>query len=712
MTDSLRLFLIEDNDENALLIRKSLERAAHQVTRCRNAADALIVLGQSIFDLVILDQELPDMNGLDLLETLAREGITVPVLMVTGRGDEKLAARVLRAGALDYVVKDSALVYLVELPKRVVESVTRYRLERSNDLLVQALESARDGIMITDLQGTIQKVNQALINMTGYTRQELVGQTPRLLASRVHSREVFANMWRTILGRHSWQGELTNRRKDGSLFQTSITISPILDQHRRLTHFVGIERDITEHKQLERQLLQAQKMQSVGTLAGGVAHEFNNLLAGINGYASLGLREANLSPTLREFLQQVVALSERAAQLTRQLLAFARKPALTRMRTVIPDLLQSTADLVRRTLHQDVVLEMETQTADGTPLLVEADANQLQQALVNLALNARDAIRERVTRQIRPTETAGGGGSATGGWRTTGGAARGGWRATREEGKADKEKADASVPASRPAPLPPLPTPADTGIAFRVRHVVLAVDRPGFPQNVPPGDYVVVEVEDHGAGMTAEVLNQSLDPFFTTKDVGQGTGLGLPMVFGIVQGHQGCLTIDSAPAKGTSIALYLPRLVDGPETAEGGALYPSAEVLEPENVPSRAIVVIDDEEAVLDVVRRFLQIAGHEVFCVTSCQDALDLIGAGNAVDLVILDLMMPREDAATSFQRLRQRRADVPILLCTGLPQAEPAPELLRCPGVGLIRKPFRMTELWYVVKQMLMPSPQGEGD
>src|SRR5207302_1503424 len=136
-------------------------------------------------------------------------------------------------------------------------------------------------------------------------------------------------LWRTILGRDSWQGELTNRRKDGSHFQASLTISPIVDPHGRMTHFVGIYRDVTEHKKLERQLLQAQKMQSVGTLAGGVAHEFNNLLAGINGYASLGLREPDVSPTLHEFLQHVVDPSERAASLTRQLLAFARKPALT-----------------------------------------------------------------------------------------------------------------------------------------------------------------------------------------------------------------------------------------------------------------------------------------------------------------------------------------------------------------------------------------------
>jgi two-component system cell cycle sensor histidine kinase/response regulator CckA len=649
MTDALRLFLIEDDDDVALLIRKHLERAGHHVTRCRTAADALIVLGHTSFDLVLLDHKLPDTSGFDLLTTLAREGIAVPVLMVTGVGDEQLATRVLRAGALDYVVKDNALTFLGELPKRVSESVTRHRLEQMNRLLVQALESARDGIMITDLQGTILKVNQALEQLTGYSRQEMLGQTPRLFKSNVHGPEVYAQLWCTILARGSWQGELTNRRKDGTRYQASMTISPIVDSQGRLTHFVGIQRDVSEHKRLERQLLQAQKMQSVGTLAGGVAHEFNNLLAGISGYAALGLREPDVSPTTREFLQHIVDLSERAAVLTRQLLAFARKPALQRQRTSMAELVHNTAALVRRTLHLEV--EVEVAASGGVPLVVEADANQLQQALVNLALNARDAVLAR-----RPDEV----------------------------GSAGEE-----------SPVPP-------PIRFRVSRLVLEQTRTGFPQHVPAGDYVVLEVEDCGCGMSGEVLNQALDPFFTTKEVGRGTGLGLPMVFGIVQGHQGYLTIDSTPGKGTRIGLYLPRPVS-PDAAARPRAPHHPEVLEPESTPGHAILVIDDEEAVLDVVCRFLQIAGHQVICANSGHEALELLGNGRPVDLIILDLMMPREDAAVTFARLRQRRPEVPVLLCTGLPQADPAPALLREGACGLIRKPFRMNELWYAVNRAL---------
>ncbi len=300
-------------------------------------------------------------------------------------------------------------------------------------------------------------------------------------------------------------------------------------------------------------------------------------------------------------------------------------------------------------------------------MIVEADANQLQQALVNLALNARDALRTQ--------------------------------------------------PANRPRQVPGYDThpaanaagsPLAQPIVFHLRPAVLASEQAGFPQQVPPGDYVVVEVEDHGSGMTADVLTQALDPFFTTKEVGQGTGLGLPMVFGIVQGHQGYLTIDSAPQRGTRVSLYLPRALPSAESASAPSHFGEVEIVEPETTPSCSILVIDDEEAVLDVVRRFLQIAGHEVVCVSSGQEALEHLGGGQHCDLIILDLMMPREDAVALFQRLRQRRPGVPVLLCTGLPHAEPAPELLRSGAAGLIRKPFRMNELWYAVKQALV-TPNG---
>ena len=655
MREPLRLFLVEDDDDVALVLRRHLERAAYHVTRCRLAADALIVLAQNSFDLVLLDQRLPDMEGLELLHRLNREGIAAPVLMITGRDEADLATRALQAGALDYLVKDPGLTFLSELPKRVAESVRRHRLEQSNRLLVQALGSARDGVLITDLAGTIIEVNRALEDQSGYGRDELLGQTPRLFKSGVHPPETYRKLWQTVLSRQSWEGELTNRRKDGRLRPMSVTVSPIVDNQGRLTHFVGIQRDLSETKRLEQQLIQMQKMQSVGTLAGGIAHEFNNLMAGINGYASLGLREPDVPADVSEFLTHIVDLSERAARLTRQLLAFARKPALTRQRTSLPELLRGTAELVTRTLRQEVTLDLPP-IGEGDTLVVEADGNQLQQALINLALNGRDAILDRLAAADRIS-----------------GVGRVSTRASQ--------------------------------LIFRLRRRQLAASQPAFPEAVPPGDYLVTEVQDDGAGMTAEILRQSLDPFFTTKEVGQGTGLGLPTVYGIVQAHHGYLTIDSEPGRGTTICVYLPRGAEQEVPADAGppAFGGDDGVVEPETTPGRTILVLDDEEAVADVVRRFLEIAGHRVHCEMTSQAGMDRVGETGCIDLVILDLMMPSEDPRITFEALRRRCPGVPVLLCTGLAETPLVDQLLLQPDTALLRKPFRMHELWYAVKQLL---------
>jgi two-component system cell cycle sensor histidine kinase/response regulator CckA len=497
MSDGLHLLLVEDDDDIALLIRKALEGAGHQVTRCRTAADALRHLKERPFDLALLDHYLPDMAGTDLLQALAREQIATPTLMVTAFGDVELATRVLQAGAQDYVVKDPALAFLSELPKRVSEAVTRHQLQEFNRLLVAALESAGDGVLISDPAGTILHVNAALEHISGYRRQELIGKHPRMFRVETEPPGLYDSMLQAIRSQRPHRAELLLRRKDGTPVEVAVSVSPIIDGGNRPSHFIGILRDISERKHLERQLIQAHKIQSVGTLASGVAHEFNNLLAGISGYASLGLEEPDVPEALQEFLENIVQLSERAANLTRQLLAFARKPLLARRPMPMDDLLRATADFVMQTLRTPVTLEIEAQPAGAPAPLVDADFGQLQQALVNLALNARDAQGEKAT------------------------------------------------------------------MTFRLRSARLEVQQPAFPEGVPPGDWLVLEVADPGAGMSPEVLNQALDPFFTTKEVGRGTGLGLPVVFGIVRGHQGFLTINSAPGKGTCVSLYLPRVTEG-----------------------------------------------------------------------------------------------------------------------------------------------------
>src|SRR5262249_28664780 len=301
--------------------------------------------------------------------------------------------------------------------------------------------------------------------------------------------------------------------------------------------------------------------------------------------------------------------------------------------TDLTKLLETTRDLVRCSLNIEVVIEAETPGSDEAWMAL-ADANQLQQVLVNLSLNALDAM--------------------------------------------------------------PKPQPAPVG--YRLCHRLFIGELPALPQNIPPGDYLVVEVRDRGRGMTPEVMSQALDPFFTTKDIGQGTGLGLPVAFGIMSGHQGFLTITSEAGQGTSIGLYFPRL----RRSAPDPVASNVTVLEPEVSPQRHILVVDDEQAVRDVICRFLGIAGHDVVGAANGQAALRCL-QDHPVDLVVLDWLIPNEEGRTNFNLIRQARPGIPILLCTGLVHAEQAAEMLGEGAVDLLRKPFRMNQLWHAVNNSL---------
>jgi CheY-like chemotaxis protein len=179
------------------------------------------------------------------------------------------------------------------------------------------------------------------------------------------------------------------------------------------------------------------------------------------------------------------------------------------------------------------------------------------------------------------------------------------------------------------------------------------------------------------------------------------------MVFGIVRGHQGYLTIESAPGRGTCVGMYLPRLQSPPASAPRPPIFEAGQVVEPEPAPGRTILVVDDEEAILDVMCGFLEIEGHDVLRATGGEDALEHVQRRPDIDLVILDLMMPREDGAATLERIRRIRPRLPILLCTGLPTASALPDLLARGAAGLLRKPFKMNELWYAVRQVLAEAP-----
>ncbi|HMK24332.1 MAG TPA: PAS domain S-box protein, partial [Terriglobales bacterium] len=338
--------------------------------------------------------------------------------------------------------------------------------EISLPTLYSAVEQCADLIVITDDTGRIEYVNPAFEKLTGYNRQEVLGQTPRVLKSGEQGPDVYRDLWTTILAGKTYRNVMINRKKSGESFIVEKTITPVRDASGRIAHFISNDRDISEHRRLEATVFQAQKMDAIGLLAGGVAHDFNNLLMVISSYAELMQDSISPGHRLHRNVQEILSAARRASDLTRQLLAFGRKQAQTLQVLDLNGILRDVSKMLTRVVGEDVALVIDLQTDLGK---VKLDPVQVEQVVMNLAANARDAMPE--------------GGKLT----------------------------------------------------ITTRNVELDEDYVHIRTIVPSGRYVMLEVSDSGAGIESEHLPHIFEPFYSTKEQGKGTGLGLATVYGIVK---------------------------------------------------------------------------------------------------------------------------------------------------------------------------------
>ena len=265
----------------------------------------------------------------------------------------------------------------------------RQLAEESHARLATAVEQAAESIVITDTQGTILYVNPAFEQITGYTRAEALGQNPRILKSGKHDAEFYRQMWVALAQGETWHGHIINRRKNGALFEEDVTLSPVRDVAGKVVNYVAVKRDVTHELQLQAQYLQSQKMEAFGQLAGGVAHDFNNMLAVIMMQADLLKTDDNLTPAQSEIARDIGVAAERAANLTRQLLLFSRKQTVMLRDLDLNESVNNTAKMLRRTLGEDIQLQFKFVMQS---LFIHADAGMMDQVLMNLAVNARDAM--------------------------------------------------------------------------------------------------------------------------------------------------------------------------------------------------------------------------------------------------------------------------------------------------------------------------------
>ena len=261
----------------------------------------------------------------------------------------------------------------------------RKQAEAERARLVTAIEQSTEAVVITNPTGEMEYVNPAFTRITGYNREDALGQNLRILKSDKQDPEFYQELWNTVIGGHPWQGELINKRKDGTLYTEQMSIAAVKDLHGEVTHFIATKQDVTERKNLEAQLQQAAKMEAVGRLAGGVAHDFNNLLTIINGYSEILLERLGSDQRSSNYLEEISKAGERAAALTRQLLAFSRRQVLAPQLVDLNSVILNLEKMLKRLIGEDVKLR----TSLGK---VKADPGQIEQVIMNLAVNARDAM--------------------------------------------------------------------------------------------------------------------------------------------------------------------------------------------------------------------------------------------------------------------------------------------------------------------------------
>jgi PAS domain S-box-containing protein len=511
-----------------------------------------------------------------------------------------------------------------------LQDVSAYkRAEGDLRKLFQAIEQSPASVVITDVEGRIEYVNPKFTETTGYTYPEVNGKNPRFLKSGTVSPGEYEKLWETIVAGRVWRGELQNKRKNGDLFWELVAIAPVRDLRGKITHYVAVKEDISERKATEERLRQSQKMETIGQLTGGLAHDFNNLLAIITGNLQLLEENRDLDHESRELIADALWSAERGAQLTHRLLAFARRQRLNPKVTDLNKVVGEMTDLLRRTMGERIEIK---EHLTPQPWLTMIDRGQLESTLLNLVVNARDAM-------------------LSGGVLTI-------------------ITANERLPAVQSA-------------------------RDGDPA---PGDYVMLAVSDTGTGMPPEVLERIFEPFFTTKRLGEGSGLGLSMVYGFVRQSGGSIAVDSTLGKGTTVRIYLPR------TGADLPLDAPAEIEPRMPAASASILLVEDDPRVRKAARLMLVQEGYTVVEAADAHSALALLEKTPRIDLLFTDVVLPNGlNGMQLAEQVVRRQPETKVLFTSGYATASLFAEGPWDGAGDLLLKPYRRRDLIKRIRDLI---------
>lgn len=516
----------------------------------------------------------------------------------------------------------------------VIRDITeRKLLAEELKRLNTAIEQTPEAIIITDAEGLIQYVNPAFEKITGYARCEVLGRTPRILKSDTHDTAFYEELWKAIKGGVVWTGRITSRRKDGDLIQEDAVISPFLNSSGELTGFIALKRNVTEEVRLEAQLRHTQKVEVIGQLAGGIAHEFNSILTAIIGYASLLRMKMNGDRFCSPYVEQILGAAEKAADLSRSLLDFGRKRTINPKPLQLNEIVARMEILLTRLLTEDIELKMEL---SGEMLVIMADAGQMDQVLLNLVTNARDAMDKGGVLTVR-----------------TG-----------------KKKIDESV-----------------------------ARKYEFGQ---PGTYALISVSDTGSGMDEGTKEKLFEPFFTTKRVGEGTGLGLSVVYGIVKQHNGHINVTSELGRGTTVDVYVPLMAERPDQL--GQIE--------SDLPrgTETVLLAEDNGDLRKLLCMILREHGYTAIEARDGSDAVEK-ALSCEIDIIVTDVVMPKMNGWEAYRQIKKVKPQLPALFVSGYTDDIIDRKVIFDEKIDFLTKPITPAQLLTKVRSILdrerSPSP-----
>jgi two-component system, cell cycle sensor histidine kinase and response regulator CckA len=503
---------------------------------------------------------------------------------------------------------------------------TQSALKESEQRYRALFEESMDAVFSVLRDGEITDANASFCKLFGYTREEMIGKDIRELYLDPAARPKFQEEIEKNGSVKDYQ--IKFRKRDGTEIDCLLTSSVHFGQDGSIAGYRGILRDLTLRKGLQRQLLQAQKMESIGTLAGGIAHDFNNLLTVVLGFSELLLIGKDERDPSYADLQKIHQSARSGADLVRRILLFSRKAEINPRPLNLNHEIEQTRKMLVRTIPKMIKFEL---VLSDEPAIVHADPTQLEQVILNLAVNAQDAM------------------------------------------------------------------PDGGKLTFETKHVTLDEAYCGLHVEAKPGDYVMLSVSDTGHGMDHETLSHIFEPFYTTKETGKGTGLGLAMVYGIVKQHGGYINCYSEPETGTTFKIYLPVI---PPAAKLETL--TAKPILPHG--TETILLVDDEEMIRDLGKRILERSGYTALTAANGKEALNLYRKKKGrISLVILDLIMPEMGGRQCLEELLKIDPQVKVLIASGYSASGETKKAIESGAMGFVDKPYDISQVLQAVRQVL---------